>query len=86
MKEITDTILEKNLQEALKVKEKLVFSVDFTWDSRNKGKCGTLTATCPFKKSVLFRKHILRTGKWKNFNVNVFFSLSFGKNLTHFVQ
>ena len=49
-----------------------IVSVDFTWDSRNKGKMGTLTCSDPYSGKNLFRIHIHRAGHKKNFEVIIY--------------
>jgi len=57
------------LNEVKQFSNKLVLSVDFTWDSKRSGKSGTLTVQSPFTKKNLFRIHIQRVGPYANFNV-----------------
>jgi len=68
LRDVTDKSMEVALEEVRKSHgDKLVIAVDFTWDSRNSGKAGTLTVTSPITKKSLLRFHILRTGQFQNF-------------------
>ena len=74
----TNSILDKNIEESKRLTgNELFISVDFTWNARNKGKLGTLTVLCMNTGKPLFRVHIIRVGRLKNFDAFFFFFFFF---------